>query len=384
MCTKDVIDDFRKCRLLSMRKAVAALALWLSVLLGMVPLAHAAGFADPLDTAAVQQSQSADHLPVQALAGLGGGQLIAVGMRGVILRSVDSGGTWHQVPAPVSSDLLDVCFASPKRGWVVGQDGVVLASTDGGRTWHKQFDGRELESLLNYYREDQRIDPERREELVRQLELNLGAGPVLPFLSVQFIDSDSGLASGPFGMLIASEDGGRHWRPAMHQIDNPDYLHLNAIARVGDHLFIASEQGIVFKAKADVRELHFEPRETGHVGSFFSIAGHDQVLLAGGLGGVLFGSHDGGDSWRPLATSLTQLVSNIEFDADSDRFTAVTTGGEVLSLSADLSDIQLRDSQAPMLYTDLVSLPGGGVVFAGIQGLRHDTQSAMLAQGDEQ
>lgn len=200
----------------------------------------------------------------------------------------------------------------------------MLTSADGGNSWSKQFDGRALERLSRYYREATRLDAQLREELQQQLQTNLGAGPVLPFLSVHFLDADHGLASGPFGMLIASEDGGRHWRPALHQIDNPEFLHLNAIAQVGDQLFIASEQGIVFRA--DARRRHFEALQTGHIGSFFSIAGHAGVLLAGGLGGVLYASQDGGESWQALDTPLTQLVSRIEFEPSARRFTAITTG----------------------------------------------------------
>ncbi|HFH3285659.1 WD40/YVTN/BNR-like repeat-containing protein [Pseudomonas aeruginosa] len=381
MCTEDVLDSPGRVGLAALRKGGAALLLSLSALFGGASGVCAQGFADPLDTPAIQYRSSFDSLPIQALASPGDGQLIAVGLRGVILRSEDAGATWSQVPTPVSSDLLAVSFVSPRQGWAVGQDGVVLASADGGNSWNKQFDGRALESLTRYYREATQLDAQVREELQQQLQTNLGAGPVLPFLSVHFLDADHGLASGPFGMLIASEDGGRHWRPALHQIDNPEFLHLNAIAQVGDHLFIASEQGIVFKA--DVRRRHFEALQTGHVGSFFSIAGHGGVLLAGGLGGVLYASHDQGAHWRALQSPLTQLVSRIEFDAQAQRFTAVTTGGEVLSLSADLREVQPGGLRAPILSTDLVSLPQG-MLFASLRGLQRGVPVKLQAQRGEQ
>lgn len=381
MCTENLSDSLSKSAFPALRKGGGALLLSLVAVFGMATVACGQGFADPLDTPSIQYSSAFDSLPIQALASLGDGQLVAVGLRGVILRSEDAGTSWQQVPTPVSSDLLDVSFVSSRQGWAVGQDGVVLVSADGGKTWRKQFDGRNLQQLTAYYGESSRLDEQLRKDLQQQLQTNLGAGPVLPFLSVYFQDAEHGLASGSFGMLIASDDGGRHWRPALHQIDNPEFLHLNAIAQVGEQLFIASEQGVVFKADASQR--HFEPLATGHIGSFFSIAGHAGVLLAGGLGGVLYGSRDGGASWQALDTPLTQLVSRIEFDSQTRRFTVVTTGGEVLLLSADLRDAQLRRSQAPMLYTDLVTL-ADGVVFAGIQGLRRDVAAAQQSQIGEQ
>lgn len=369
-------EEFRR-RLAGSRRAVLVLGLLSSV--GAQAVAQ--GFAEPLDTPAEQYSGSLAGLPVQALAS-SGDALIAVGMRGVILRSEDAGGHWQQVSVPLSSDLLDVSFISPQQGWASGQDGVILGTGDGGRTWRRQFDGRQaLEHLSRYYQDDSALDEQDRAAYLDQLQANLRAGPVLPFFSVRFADEQHGFAAGPFGMLVASDDGGQHWRPALHQIDNPDFLHLNAIARVGDSLFITSEQGIVFKAHAS--EAHFRPVSTGHVGSFFSLAGHGDVLLAGGLGGVLYGSNDQGDSWAPLTSPLTQLVSRIAFDNQRQQFTAVTTGGEVLELSADLSHSQLRPSAAPMLYTDVLNLPGQ-VLFAGLQGLRHDSaQPAQTPEGEQ-
>lgn len=353
----------------------------LGLLCALAGPALAQGFADPLETPASRYTDGLAGLPIQALANTGEA-LLAVGMRGVILRSEDAGRNWQQVAVPLSSDLLDVSFVSPQQGWASGQDGVILATHDGGRSWLRQFDGRQaLEQLSRYYQDDTALDPQARDSYLEQLQTNLQAGPVLPFFSVRFVDDRHGFAVGPFGMFIASDDGGQHWRPALHQIDNPDFLHLNAIAEVGGYLFITSEQGTVFKAERD--GAHFRALATGHVGSFFSLAGHADVLLAGGLGGVLYASHDQGESWAALPSPLTQLVSRIQFDPQAQRFTAVTVGGEVLELSADLSQSQLRQSAAPMLYTDVLNLPGQ-VIYAGIQGLRQDSAAPAQSSRGEQ
>ncbi|WP_176814207.1 YCF48-related protein [Pseudomonas sp. NFACC13-1] len=357
------------------------LALCLTAACNGVPLVCAQGFADPLDTPAEQHADDLANLPIQAMA-RAGDNLVAVGMRGVILQSSDGGGHWRQVAVPVSSDLLDVSFLTPSLGWAVGQDGVILISTDGGSSWRKQFDGRQLlTQFKHYYQESTGLDPLVRDSFVQQLETNFAAGPVLPFFAVHFVDFLHGLAVGPFGTLVASDDGGKHWRPALQQIDNPEFLHLNAIAQVGDQLFITSEQGIVFKA--DVNTRQFRRIDTGHTGSFFSIAGHDRVIVAGGLGGVLYGSHDQGETWSALRSPLKQLVTRVGYNPLQQGFFALTAQGEVLVLSADLSQMSLRKTRAPMLYTDATVL-ADKTLYAGIQGLREDPLTTLQVQRGEQ
>jgi photosystem II stability/assembly factor-like uncharacterized protein len=358
------------------------LCLALSLCAALVPLEStvAQSFFDPLDTPAQQYPGAVARLPIQAMT-RAGSSLLAVGLRGVILRSDDEGKHWSQVSAPVSSDLLDVFFASPSHGWVVGQDGVILASVDGGASWHKQFDGRQaLAQFSQYYQADTVLESSARDGYLQMIETNFTAGPVLPFFAVRFIDERNGLAVGPFGILVASEDGGEHWHPALQQIDNPDFLHLNVIAQIGAELFITSEQGVIFKADAEQRQ--FRRIDTGHQGSFFSISGHDDVLLAGGLAGVLYASHDSGETWARLNTPLTQLVTRITYDPAEQRFLAVTAGGEALALAADLSRYAPLGAKAPMLYTDVAGLPGG-TLFAGIQGLRQEASAGGKAQRGE-
>ncbi|MEM0372831.1 MAG: YCF48-related protein, partial [archaeon] len=73
----------------------------------------------------------------------------AVGEKSVILRTVDAGAHWTQIPSPVVADFYDVVFVNSSHGYIVGlksspSEGVVLKTTDGGLTWTKQstsFDG---------------------------------------------------------------------------------------------------------------------------------------------------------------------------------------------------------------------------------------------------
>ena len=73
---------------------------------------------------------------------------VAVGERGLVLRSDDNGKTWQQSPAPVSVTLTAVRFADARHGIAVGHGGTVLVTEDGGQTWTRRLDGRQLAAQL--------------------------------------------------------------------------------------------------------------------------------------------------------------------------------------------------------------------------------------------
>ena len=117
------------------------------VVLGLLQgVTHAADYVDVLDLPA-RVSALAINSPLSGMA-RAGERVIAVGQRGHILFSDDSGKHWQQAVVPVSADLNAVSFPSATQGWAVGGDGVVLHSNDAGATWRKQLDGREIGALL--------------------------------------------------------------------------------------------------------------------------------------------------------------------------------------------------------------------------------------------
>ena len=67
-----------------------------------------------------------------------------VGEGGVILATTDGGAHWVKQHSGTTDDLNDVAFADVRHGWAVGASrrlaaGVVLATTDGGAHWVKQL-----------------------------------------------------------------------------------------------------------------------------------------------------------------------------------------------------------------------------------------------------
>src|SRR5690606_7527154 len=133
----------------------------------------------------------------------------------------DRGASWSQASVPVSSDLVSLTFASPKKGWAVGHDGLVLFSADGGKSWTRQLDGRQASrQAVAHYREHKNeagVDVVlKREERIME-DAELGGAP--PFLDVLFDDERNGFIVGAFNRIFRTEDGGATWVPWMDRVD---------------------------------------------------------------------------------------------------------------------------------------------------------------------
>jgi photosystem II stability/assembly factor-like uncharacterized protein len=94
-------------------------------------------------------------------------------------------------PAVSDAQLNDVHFVDALHGWAVGERGVIWRTKDGGATWLLQ-----------------------------------DSGTVCSLQSVWFVDENTGWVVGgqglpysPFstGLVLATTDGGHHWRPLSWQ-----------------------------------------------------------------------------------------------------------------------------------------------------------------------
>jgi photosystem II stability/assembly factor-like uncharacterized protein len=349
------------------RTALFCAALTLATVTGVQHAWAETVFKDPLDVPAISQMRLAQK-PLMALAHTGS-SIVAVGMRGLIIRSDDLGQNWAQASVPVQSDLLAVQFPTAQQGWAVGHEGVVLHSEDGGRTWTRQLDGRQAASTLSeYYRKRIEAGENTLQVYVDQLAMNFQAGPSLPFLGVWFDDPDHGYAVGAFGMLITTRDGGTTWQPALEQIDNPEALHLNAIARLGSHLYIAAERGHVFRLNTQTGR--FEAFDTGYAGGLFGIDGNEHQLLVYGLGGKALTSNDQGVTWQAVANASGATLTGGAYLPEQARFVLVSKSGQMFSLESGSSTLMPFLPAMRTLLTDVVDAGRGEFITTGLTGLK--------------
>ena len=202
-----------------------------------------------------------------------GHAILAVGERGAIIRSVDSGETWEALASPTHATLTGITFATPTSGWAVGHDGVILHTRDGGETWSDQFRAKDPETV---------------------------------FLDVAATDSSRAIAVGAFGVCYTTRDSGRTWLP-QKLIDEDN--HLNRITRGPENEFyIAGERGTLLSLPALSKTPHVfaSPHEVSFYG-LLSLSADN--LLAYGLRGHIYRSNDRGQTWTPVQSPLPALFS---------------------------------------------------------------------------
>lgn len=345
------------------------------------------------------------------------GRLVAVGERGHIAVSDDSGRTWQQADVPTRQMLNAVYFIDKQHGWAVGHDGLVLNSTDGGLNWSLQLDGlkftrersaaaipelsakkQELEAriedaqaaLENAEAEgaaDLSAQEEAVDALTDELDLvdsELGDAEAAmentvanPLMDVWFRDSNTGFAVGAFGEFIATEDGGATWKSVSSRLKNPERKHLNGITGRGDLIYIVGEGG-----EPDTDSRLYRSTDGGQTwemlkspdpenASFFSVVispDGGQVVI-GGLRGALFRSTDQGNSWKVIEEDLHKNMNGLAY-ADAETLLAVGNDGAFLRSRDNGRTFASHVRSNRMTVAGVTTAPDGNYVLVGMGGVQ--------------
>jgi len=349
--------------------AVLAAALAATVSAREVLPVKPAGWRDVLDTPATK-SPLASRTLLNGLANAGD-RVVAVGQRGHIVYSDDSGRNWRQADVPVSSDLVAVTFANVTTGWAVGHDGVVLRSTDGGQSWTTQLDGRRVgEMMVRYYQREAAAlaadDPKRAGLLVDEARRFEAQGAENPFLDVWFRDASEGFVVGAFGLVLHTNDGGITWKPWLHAVDNPKGLHLYAVRGIGADIYIAGEQGLLLKLERG--DTRFRALELPYKGTLFGVTGDARSVIAYGLRGTVLRSVDGGATWQPIPTGVQAGLAGGTQDARG-RFVLVSQAGQILVSRDDGASFATSTLRQGAPAAALIASSRGTLVVAGPRGV---------------
>jgi photosystem II stability/assembly factor-like uncharacterized protein len=289
-----------------------------------------------------------------------GPRLVAVGERGIVLLSDDSGNTWRQVITPVQVSLVAVQFVNAKTGWAVGHLGVVLRTIDGGETWSKQLDGIQAADIVA----KAAITPE--EQAAAQRLVN--DGPDKPFLNLFFEDELNGYIIGAYNLIFKTTDGGKSWQSWQQHVTNPKGLHLYGLRPAGGSLFLVGEQGMVFRSTD--RGANFDQIASPYKGSFFGlVAGKSGQIVIYGLRGNAFWSGDQGHSWEKIDTKLGVTISDGIELADGS-LVLVSQAGDLLISHDNGRVFEMQSDHESLPIAAIAQASDGSLIVAGLRGIK--------------
>lgn len=303
-----------------------------------------------------------------------GATMLAVGGRGIILVSRDSGASWTQASVPLTSDLATVRFTAPGVAWAVGHDGVALKSSDAGRTWTRVLDGRSLYTMLQKHYQAL-ADAGNADaaalvaEVTRAAEQSATPGVLsYPFLDIRIAPDGEGFLVGAFGLLLHTADAGATWEPWLERAANERRMHLYAVEQAPDGAFlIAGEQGLL--RRYDAAAKRFVAVTTPYDGTFFGLSSGAAGLVAFGLRGNVFISSDDAATWTrvPVAASASVVAA---LACGPGRLALVTQAGQVL-VSRD-GGASVEETRAPrgLDVAGAVLARPGQLALAGAGGAR--------------
>ncbi len=264
-----------------------------------------------LDSLAEEGNSIRADVNLFAAAVLSEGRSIVVGDRGKIFLSEDGAGTWKAIDSGTTSALATVCFPDDRRGWAAGQGGVIVHSPDGGVTWEAQSSGVDAYLLaIDFFdpRHGLAVGADSTAVMTtdggrtwKRASLNSSLDLIeeVNLFAVVMTDARKACVAGDGGRIFTTEDGGERWVESKSPLYDEEMMEgriLYSMAYDAGTLYAVGIDG-VFVTSRDQGNTWVE-RETGFPGpELYCIDVVDGVGLAGGSGGHIIRTPDGGSTW---------------------------------------------------------------------------------------
>lgn len=273
------------------------------------------------------------------------GRWIAVGSKGLILRSNDGGKSWDRGVLRVRQDqlsdlfqdldLYSVRFTSDfKAGWIGGEKGLIFYSEDAGSSWTRR-------GASGFEKNIFRIAP---------------------------IDATRACAVGPDASLLCTGDAGQHWQ----SLSVDKHIDLYDVVFVGDQGWAVGSFDTILHTPDGGRNWQLEAggydkNRLLDEQALFAVAFRDENRgEVVGLAGKILLTDDGGQTWRSDGGEVTRP----SLFAVSGVWPTIWAGGKHGAIiehgdGSGWKTIELRGSRHDI--TDL-AIAGNTALAVGLQG----------------
>lgn len=323
----------------------------------------------------------------------------AVGSNGTVLKTYD-GNTWTKLNSGTNLYLQSVFFFDTNTGWSVASDGTIIKTTNGGSKWTVQTSGTTQPlRVVQFLSKDEgyavgSYTYENKSVFLKTINggetwtVNIIAG--YQIVSMFFINSNVGWASGWNGAILKTSDGGINWIPQTigTTSDLRSIYFINATTG-----WVVGRKGVVFKT-AD-GGTNWVAQTSNNTGLFYSVyMVNANVGWIVGESGTILTTTNGGTSWIPQSNSSITSLNSVCFTNTNYGF-AVGMSGRILKtidggtnwvlqtsgISLYLRDVQFYDANIGWAVGDNNAYALGIVLKTLNGGVTWTTQISNYARG---
>ncbi|HEV7744048.1 MAG TPA: YCF48-related protein [Pyrinomonadaceae bacterium] len=276
----------------------------------------------------------------------------AVGSRGALLATHDSGKSWQAQPQPTEDAIRDIYFADDANGWLLCERNIydlrtndeqrayLMKTTDGGEHWKRtnlrgvNVDARLMRVLFSNsghgwaFGEGGSIYT-TRDSGSNWIKLQVPTRYLL--LGGDFIDENSGWLVGAGATILQTSDGGETWHQGM--LTKPSAVRFNAVSFVDVRRgWAVGSDGAIYRTLNGGRS--WLPQNSGVTADLLDVKFLD--ALEGwvvGAEGTLLHTSDGGMHWQSERSATPHALERIFF-TDRSHGWAVGFGGTIISYGA--------------------------------------------------
>lgn len=322
------------------RNRLLAEALMLTALMGCNVSSNMAGVEVEKGKAVTR----ADHF--QGVVAGKGGELVAVGNDGLVVRSKDQGKNWSREKLAGPSGLIGVS-ACPDGSYVALDfyRKVWLGTADG------QWSGKEIKSKINplsvtcdsgnkiWVVGSRSTILSSADRGASWQEKTMGVDAML--VTVQFVDAQHGFITGEFGIVYSTADGGANW--VVEPKIAPDYFAYGALFTDANTGWVAGLAGTVMHTKDGGKSWSKQANRLG--APIYQIVAHGGEMIALGINGLMFKLQ--GEQWELMGPPKPTPYLRGAVSLDGQRLLVaggagmlevITTGGVAVAAPATKKD----------------------------------------------
>ncbi len=213
---------------------------------------------------------------------------VSVGHFGTIIKTIDGGNNWYDIPSPNTMNYWKVQFISDSIGYISGGGGSLLYTNDQGETWELQNTG-----------------------------VNFGIN------KVYFLTDSVGWAVGFYGTIRRTNNQGNTWEDmSINQIDE-----YSAITFINDSIGYLTGNSILYRTTNGGETWDDISFTNVYITDILFV--NDQIGWLCGEDGLLYKTEDGGVNWFPKNSNIDEWLHDVFF-IDSDKGWAVGRHGKVI------------------------------------------------------